>query len=228
MAKYEKGTFTVVPNKQILSGLPPTVQAVYFWICSCASDDGTCFPSRTTLARHAGCSVRSVDKALNTLCEKGILQKSVRQHPGSANYFLSNMYQIMIVEGSAPFAPPRAENALGGSAPDAQRTISNLSNEKGASPSFEVVNDEPEKKKNPPRDKAALRLRAKLYDVFAKEYGHYPVMSAADYYRVLAALKRIKEKDVITLVEDGVSQGKRTVSECLTDRAITIYLQDNA
>lgn len=104
---------------------------------------------------------------------------------------------------------------------------SNADSRKKASPSFQVVKDEPEKK-NAPRDKAALRLRAKLYDLFADEYGVYPTISSADYYRVLAATKRLDEAAITELVQDGISQGKRTVSECLTDRAITIYLQDNA
>lgn len=96
--KYNKGSFVTVPNKNHLAGLEPYVQSVYFWICSYADEDGTCFPSRTTLAKNAGCSVKSVDRALELLSDRGFLSKKVRS---SEKKKLTNLYQLMIMGGVA-------------------------------------------------------------------------------------------------------------------------------
>lgn len=94
---------------------------------------------------------------------------------------------------------------------------------------YAIVSDTPHKVKNPPRNKQALALREKLYDLFEREYKARPTTTASDYFRVLAAQKRIKDKDIIEIVEDELDKGKkRTVTEMLSARSVDIYLQDNA
>lgn len=109
---------------------------------------------------------------------------------------------------------------------------SNADREKGvakATPlSFKVVPDEPQKVR-PLRDKEAFKLRGVLYGMFEEEFGVPPTPHMGDYTRVVAALKRLKPKEVIEMICDALDTGKkRTVREILTDRAIDIYLQDNA
>lgn len=91
MAKFEKGTFITLPNKQVLRGRKPATQAVYLWICEHANDSGICFPAIKTLAVESGSSESSVKRSIADLEKCGILQKSHRKNT-------SNEYQILIVE----------------------------------------------------------------------------------------------------------------------------------
>lgn len=95
--KYEKGSFITVPNKHILAGTDATAQAAYLWVCSFANEEGQCWPSRSKLSELLGCSLPSVDKAINKLCELGILSKEVRPIGGNRN--LPNLYQIILIQG---------------------------------------------------------------------------------------------------------------------------------
>jgi hypothetical protein len=45
--------------------LPPNVKAVYAYLTTYCGDARVAFPSKATIARHTGLSVRSVDKAVN-------------------------------------------------------------------------------------------------------------------------------------------------------------------
>ncbi len=107
--KYAKGTFTVVPNRQLLRGLPAATQTLYVWLCSYADENGECYPSRAKLAEDIGGSVRTVDTHLKKLEELGLIEK---QNRVKNNEKQSNLYQLLIVEGSADIAPPSAEFAL--------------------------------------------------------------------------------------------------------------------
>lgn len=109
--RYAKGSFVIVPNKDYLPGLEPYIQAVYFWICSFADENGVCFPSRTTIAIRAGCSVKSVDRAIERLCLDQILRKETRKNEDKN---LTNVYQIMIDPwGGDSQSPPRDSQSLG-------------------------------------------------------------------------------------------------------------------
>ncbi len=107
--KYTKGSFLIVPNKSFIIGCEPQVQAVYLWVCNYADEEGCCFPSRQTLANNAGCSVKSVDRALEVLIEIGVLSKSTRKY-GEKN--LTNIYQILI-GGSVPQSLGGVPQSLG-------------------------------------------------------------------------------------------------------------------
>jgi len=113
--KYEKGSFVLVPNKGYLPGLEPHIQCVYMWLCHFSDDKGLCFPSRSTLATFSGCSVKSVDRALERLCDDGLIVKTIRKD-GERNF--SNLYQIMILEdgqvwGSDSQSLPGVPESLG-------------------------------------------------------------------------------------------------------------------
>lgn len=93
---------------------------------------------------------------------------------------------------------------------------------------YEIVSDTPERKKTERKDKGALALREKLYTLFEKELGARPTTHVADYLRILDAMKRLNEKQILELVEDGIDSGKKkTVREALTAREVDIYLQNN-
>ena len=112
--KYEQGSFITVPSRNTLRGLHPTAQTIYMWLCSYANETGECFPSRSTLAKDARCSDRTVDEMLEILIEQGLLRKKGR---ADGDKQLSNLYTVMICErgagGSPPpsrrFAPPAKE-----------------------------------------------------------------------------------------------------------------------
>jgi len=91
--KYEKGQFVTVPNLKYLDGMKAVEVAVYLWICSYANEEGKCYPGRKTIAAKIKVSVHTVDKAINRLCEIGILAK---EHRFVGNEKTSNEYQIMI------------------------------------------------------------------------------------------------------------------------------------
>lgn len=95
--KYSKGSFIVVPNKEVLDGVFTNLQVVFMWLCSYADEDGICFPSRATLARNTGCSVKTIDRAIESLCEAGLLKKTTRSSGGKN---LTNLYQIMLLDRS--------------------------------------------------------------------------------------------------------------------------------
>jgi len=94
--KYEKGTFMVVPNKNHLRGKPSEMQSIYFWLCDHINDDGNCFPSRTKIAKEAGCGIRTVDKYLKQLVEEGFVEITLRKKSGTQEN-MSSLYQVMLL-----------------------------------------------------------------------------------------------------------------------------------
>lgn len=101
--KYEKGSFIVVPNKEHLEGKPSEMQAIYFWLCSHADAKGTCFPTKSKIAKEAGCSHNTVDKYLKRLVEEGFLSVEQRKKKGTKEN-TSNIYQLLIM------VPPPTKN----------------------------------------------------------------------------------------------------------------------
>ncbi|HEY8342870.1 MAG TPA: helix-turn-helix domain-containing protein [Calditerricola sp.] len=79
---------------------------VYLYLCRCADAGGTCWPSRSTIARACRISKDSVDRAIKQLCERGLLIKESRQGPDGA--YSSNLYTILDppVTDESPEDPP--------------------------------------------------------------------------------------------------------------------------
>lgn len=94
--KYQKGTFTIVPNIQSLDKIDVISQALFLWICKYADDDGTCYPSRAKLARHIGRDARTVDRHMVVLEENGYITKTKRLKAGTKEN-MSNLYQIELL-----------------------------------------------------------------------------------------------------------------------------------
>lgn len=91
--KYEKGSFILVPNKEVLRGKGSAVQLVFFWLCDYADKKGVCFPSRKTLSKDSSLSLPTIDRSIKELCILGLITKTKRF---SENEQLSNLYQINI------------------------------------------------------------------------------------------------------------------------------------
>ncbi len=96
-----------------------------------ANDDGTCWPSRVTLAAKMGCSVDSLDRAKAELVDAGALE--VVHRTGADGAPTSNLY---ILNGeppgvAAPLRLPSRDAAAGGSrAGAAQRRVTSESESK--------------------------------------------------------------------------------------------------
>lgn len=95
MAKYKKGSFTIIPNKNILYGQKAALQSIYFWLCEHANENGTCYPGRTRLAFESGTNIKTVDKYLKEMVLLGILTVTNRFKKKTKD---TNLYQLMIVE----------------------------------------------------------------------------------------------------------------------------------
>ena len=85
---FDKGTFIIVPDKEALRGRPPLEQLVAIWIGDYGLTDA--FPSRKTIARDCGVSVKSIDRAIAKLEQDGILTK--RKQKASNGGYTSNSY----------------------------------------------------------------------------------------------------------------------------------------
>ena len=101
--RYQKGTFILLPNKQMLHGLSLGALAIYVQLCDFADDEGVCFPSRKTLADRIKMSLNSVDRFLDELETNRLIERTVRRrYDGSQS---SNGYQILIEEIDLPYPP---------------------------------------------------------------------------------------------------------------------------
>lgn len=93
--KYEKGAFVVIPNVERLRQLTVGARAVFTEICIFSDEYGKCFPSRKKIAENIQMHVNSVDRFLDELEEKGLINKSGRTRTDGSR--TSNEYQILVV-----------------------------------------------------------------------------------------------------------------------------------
>lgn len=207
--KYEKGTFTVVPNRQHLRGLPAATQAVYFWLCSYADEYGQCYPSRSTLAKDIGGGVRTIDTHLQKLEVIGLIEK---QNRVKGNEKQTNLYQLLVVEGSANIAPPSADIALPSavvaqpSADIAHRTITTqlqtiqLKNTYGELANVHLSNEEHTKL----GELLGLEQRDDLIEQLSLYIPNKPGKKYTDHYATIRSWARKKK--------DNAVRGRKTVS----------------
>ncbi len=106
MAKYKKGSYIVIPNKEILRGKKAAFQSVYFWICEHANDNGTCYPGKARLAHEAGVDIKTVNKYLKEMVTLGLLTVTNRFKKNTKEKD-TNLYQIMVVEEKE--VPPKTD-----------------------------------------------------------------------------------------------------------------------
>jgi len=144
--KYKKGTFIVVPNTDSLRGKPTEFLAVFFWLCTYANENGTCFPSRKKLASDCGLSDRTVDKYLAQLVETNLIEKKKRKNKGT-NEYTSNLYQILLPQKVAKFVlEPREDEVGTPSEPNIPITIPSINYTNSTIIQPEVVNESTNKK----------------------------------------------------------------------------------
>jgi DNA-binding transcriptional MocR family regulator len=77
--KYKKGTFAIIPNIQLLHELPCEAQVIFMHLCFFSDENGTCYPSRQTLADRSNLNIKTIDKYLSLLIDKGIIKKKQRR-----------------------------------------------------------------------------------------------------------------------------------------------------
>jgi hypothetical protein len=97
MAKFIKGEFVLVPNREQALKLRGASLNVYLAICAHADKDGGCFPSYATIAEQVDYSVIVCKRAVETLLEIGLITRENRNRVNGAK--TSNYYQIIIVSG---------------------------------------------------------------------------------------------------------------------------------
>jgi DNA-binding MarR family transcriptional regulator len=87
--------FTMVDNKVVDDeSIGMREKCVYLAISRHASNDnGTCYPSRIRLAKRAGCSIRTVDRALGELEKRGYIKIQPGYEGRANNYSLSDVYK---------------------------------------------------------------------------------------------------------------------------------------
>ena len=92
--------FSIVPEQVLDADISDRAVRIYALLARYADNEtGKCFPSRETLAKRAGCHVRSVGRAIDELIEIGAVEKS---HRKDGNGFTSNLYVVKKVVTRAP------------------------------------------------------------------------------------------------------------------------------
>lgn len=83
-----------IPHRIFKEELNGTEFIVYAYLVSCTDSSKTCFPSRETIAKNCQIkSIRTVDKTLAALEERGLISKLSRfDYSGKGR--LSNLYSI--------------------------------------------------------------------------------------------------------------------------------------
>lgn len=104
MAKFDKGEFTLVPSKTARSGMNPTLQCVYMWLCDHSNEKMQSYPSRKVLAAECGISVDTLDKALTRLEEYGMVTKESQY---KNNEQTTNLYTVNIID-----TPPQKQEGV--------------------------------------------------------------------------------------------------------------------
>lgn len=117
---FDKGTFILVPDKEALRGRPPLEQLVAIWIGDYGLTDA--FPSRKTIARDCGVSVKSVDRAIAKLEQDGILIKRKRKNSNGGD--TSNSYSRVMGGGNMSLGSDK--NDTGGSDKNDTLTTPNI------------------------------------------------------------------------------------------------------
>ncbi len=88
-----KGAIAVTNFRNIYSSdLSHRARAVYMYLTDRADRDGKCWPAIKTIAKELGLSSSTVKRALNELCQAGLLTKESRWRENGGR--TSNLYRI--------------------------------------------------------------------------------------------------------------------------------------
>lgn len=211
--------YSIIPADVRYSDIPQGAKLLYGEITALSNKEGYCWASNAYFAGLYDVHVNTISNWVSQLKEKGFIDYTVDDH---------NTRKITV----------KPHKKQGGGTQKIVRGVhkkqgeNNTSNTTEKEPAnavpYQVVRDEPQKVRGAKKNKEALALRERLYDLFERDRGVRPTPTFADYSRVLSAMKRMSEGDIEDLVRDGLYDNKRTVAECLTARNIDIYLQDHA
>ena len=80
-------------NSIYAANLPHRAVAVYMYLKDRTNKDGICWPSIKTIARELKLSRATVCRALDDLCEVGLLEKSERWRENGGR--TSNLYRLL-------------------------------------------------------------------------------------------------------------------------------------
>ena len=72
------GNYFRLPNQIFGEGLTTSEFVVYSYLVKCSDKSQQCFPSRRNIARECNISVNTVDKALNGLIDKCLIEKTMQ------------------------------------------------------------------------------------------------------------------------------------------------------
>jgi hypothetical protein len=93
--------FNIVARWVIESKISDKSKVIYVVLCGFADSEGKCYPSRSTIANRAGCSVKSVDRAIKELEElKAIKVYREKKADGSnaVNKYFLNRFEGRVIE----------------------------------------------------------------------------------------------------------------------------------
>lgn len=132
------------------SSLPMTEKMVLLCLADFANDRGECWPSIDTIAAKCSCSDRTVQKAIRSLKEWGIL--TIKDAPGKSHSFTINPRISFTPEKTAP-----PKNSAKG--------VKNIRlGGESASPKPSENHQEPSLVKSPPSDDAPLTIEEVVED----------------------------------------------------------------
>ena len=87
--------FFMMPNGVFLEGLRPSCLSVLCYLQQCADrDSGTAFPSLRAIALACGVSRSTVQRSLETLAEKGLIEICHRR--GEGGRCTTNVYRLLL------------------------------------------------------------------------------------------------------------------------------------
>lgn len=153
--KSDTGPFSITPEWVLYADISDRAVRLYGVLARYADSDGTCWPSRTTLAEKMRCSPDSVDRAKAELRKIGALEWNARH--GDDGGLTSNVYRLLRL-------PPR-EDAAGGTGEDAAGTRTSP-NENQSLRALELLEPEGD------------RAREPYAEDFARVWENYPRKTA--------------------------------------------------
>ncbi|QDP60659.1 MAG: hypothetical protein Unbinned1469contig1000_38 [Prokaryotic dsDNA virus sp.] len=93
--------FNIVARWVIESDISDKSKVIYSVLCGFADSEGKCYPSRSTIAKRAGCSIKSVDRAIKDLETIKAIKVFREKKPDGSNkvnqYFL-NRFEGRVIQ----------------------------------------------------------------------------------------------------------------------------------
>lgn len=93
--------YFILPNQIFDEDLTTSEFVVYSYLEKCSDKSHRCIPSRRTIARQCNISVSTVNKALNGLIDKGLIDKTSRFDFSKEQQQLSNIYTLKRIQTGA-------------------------------------------------------------------------------------------------------------------------------